>query len=78
MYISPVGFSSNVVPNKYRLLYSLNPMVGVIDGFRWSILGGDTKLYLPGFFLSLGLTIILLIFGVRYFRKVERSFADVI
>lgn len=78
MYISPVGFSSNVVPDKYRLLYSLNPMVGVIDGFRWSILGGDTKLYLPGLFLSLGLTIILLIFGVRYFRKVERSFADVI
>jgi len=78
MYISPVGFSSNVVPDKWRLLYSLNPMVGVIDGFRWSILGNDTSLYLPGFYLSMGLIIFLLIFGTRYFRKVERSFADVI
>lgn len=78
MYISPVGFSSNVVPDKWRLLYSLNPMVGVIDGFRWSILGGDTHLYLPGFLLSIGLNVFLLIFGIRYFRKVERSFADVI
>ncbi len=78
MYISPVGFSSNVVPDKWRLLYSLNPMVGVIDGFRWCILGNDTSLYLPGFFLSMGLIIFLLIFGTSYFRKVERSFADVI
>ena len=78
MYISPVGFSSNVIPEKYRLLYSLNPMVGVIDGFRWSILGGDTKIYVPGFLLSLGLIAFLLFNGIRYFRKVERSFADVI
>jgi lipopolysaccharide transport system permease protein len=77
-YISPVGFSSNVVPEQYRLLYSLNPMVGIIDGFRWSILGGDAKLYLPGFALSLGLVISTLIVGVVYFRKMERTFADVI
>ncbi|MHC5831586.1 MAG: ABC transporter permease, partial [Nostoc sp.] len=55
LYISPVGFSSNVVPEKWRLLYSLNPIVGVIDGFRWAILGGESKLYLSGFLLSLGL-----------------------
>jgi lipopolysaccharide transport system permease protein len=78
LYISPVGFSSNIVPEQYRLLYSLNPMVGVIDGFRWSILGGESKLYLPGFALSLGLVIVLLIAGIIYFRKVERTFADVI
>jgi lipopolysaccharide transport system permease protein len=78
LYISPVGFSSNIVPEQYRLLYSLNPMVGVIDGFRWSILGGDAKLYLPGFALSLGLVLLMLIVGVVYFRKVERTFADVI
>jgi lipopolysaccharide transport system permease protein len=78
LYISPVGFSSNIVPEQYRLLYSLNPMVGVIDGFRWSILGGDAKLYLPGFVLSLGLVLLMLIVGVVYFRKVERTFADVI
>jgi len=78
LYISPVGFSSSIVPEQYRLLYSLNPMVGVIDGFRWSILGGDAKLYLPGFALSLGLVLLMLIAGIVYFREVERTFADVI
>jgi lipopolysaccharide transport system permease protein len=78
LYISPVGFSSNVVPEKWRLLYSLNPMVGVIDGFRWAILGGKFHLYLPGFFLSLGLVLVLAIGGIWYFRKMERTFADVI
>ncbi|MEH2455812.1 ABC transporter permease [Nostoc sp.] len=78
LYISPVGFSSSVVPEKWRLLYSLNPIVGVIDGFRWAILGGESKLYLPGFLLSLGLVILLFISGIWYFRKVERTFADVI
>jgi len=78
MYISPVGFSSGVVPEKWRLLYSLNPMVGVIDGFRWAILGGESRLYLPGFFLSVGLTLLLLWAGLKYFRSVERTFADVI
>lgn len=78
LYISPVGFSSNVVPEKWRLLYSLNPIVGVIDGFRWAILGGEAKLYLPGFLLSLGLVILLFISGIWYFRKMEQTFADVI
>ena len=78
LYISPVGFSSSIVPENWRLLYSLNPMVGVIDGFRWSILGGTSPLYLPGLYLSLGTTAIFLWLGVTYFRKTERSFADVI
>jgi len=78
LYISPVGFSSDVIPEKWRLLYSINPMVGVIDGFRWAILGGDAEIYWPGFLLSIGLGISLFIFGVRYFIKTERSFADVI
>lgn len=78
LYISPVGFSSSVVPEKWRLLYSLNPMVSVIDGFRACILGGDSKLYLPGFTLSLGLVAVLLVTGIWYFRKMERTFADVI
>jgi lipopolysaccharide transport system permease protein len=78
LYISPVGFSSNVVPEKWRLLYSLNPMVGVIDGFRWAILGGKFHLYLPGFMLSLGLVLVLAVGGIWYFRKMERTFADVI
>ena len=78
LYISPVGFSSNVVPQQWRFLYSLNPMVGVIDGFRWAILGGESNLYLPGFLLSLGLVGAFFFSGVWYFRKMERTFADVI
>jgi lipopolysaccharide transport system permease protein len=78
LYISPVGFSSSVVPQKWRLLYSVNPMVGVIDGFRWAILGGGAQLYWPGFILSVGLVTLLLASGVWYFRKMERTFADVI
>ena len=53
LYASPVGFSSNVVPEKWRILYSINPMVGIIDGFRWSILGGKSQIYLPGMNLSI-------------------------
>jgi lipopolysaccharide transport system permease protein len=78
LYISPVGFSSNIVPEKWRFLYSLNPMVGVIDGFRWAILGGETHFYWSGFLLSLTLVVGLIVSGIWYFRKMERSFADVI
>jgi lipopolysaccharide transport system permease protein len=78
LYISPVGFTSSIVPEKWRLLYSMNPMVGVIDGFRWAILGGDYQLYWPGFLLSLTLVIIILATGIVYFRKTEKTFADVI
>jgi len=78
LYISPVGFSSNIVPEQWRLLYSLNPMVGVIDGFRWAILGGESRIYWPGFALSVSLVLLLLVSGVWYFRKMERTFADVI
>ncbi len=76
-YLSPVGFSSSLVPDQWRLFYSLNPMVGVIDGFRWAILGAG-HLYWPGFLLSIGLTLLLLTSGFWYFRKTERTFADVI
>ncbi len=78
IYVSPVGFSSSIVPSKWRLLYSLNPMVGVIDGFRWAIIGGETGLYLPGLVLSIALVVALLATGIWYFRKTERTFADVI
>jgi lipopolysaccharide transport system permease protein len=78
LYISPVGFSSGIVPAQWRLVYSLNPMVGVIDGFRWAILGGESVIYMPGFLLSVGLVGVLLWSGIWYFRKMERRFADVI
>ncbi len=78
LYISPVGFSSSVVPGKWRLLYSINPMVGVIDGFRWAILGGEIRMYWPGFLLSATVTLIIFLLAVRYFRATERKFADII
>ena len=78
LYASPVGFSSSVIPDEWRLLYSLNPMVGVIDGFRWCLLAGVSQLYLPGFFLSLGVAAMLLWLGLRQFRRMEKTFADLI
>jgi len=78
LYISPVGFSSDVVPEQWRLLYSLNPMVCVIDGFRWALLGGEAQLYLPGFVLSSCLALLIFLLGIRFFYKSERTFADII
>ena len=78
LYVSPVGFSSSVVPEQWRLLYSLNPMVGVIDGFRWCILGGESQLYMPGFLLSLAVVAVLLGFGIAQFRRTERTIADLL
>jgi lipopolysaccharide transport system permease protein len=78
LYVSPVGFSSNVIPEQWRLLYSLNPMVGIIDGFRWCILNGQSPLYLPGLAASVCVAVFFLWFGIRRFRKMEKSFADLI
>jgi lipopolysaccharide transport system permease protein len=78
LYVSPVGFSSSVVPTQWRLLYSLNPMVGVIDGFRWCILRGQVSPYMPGIFVSVAVIAFFLWFGVRQFRKMEKGFADII
>ena len=83
LYVSPVAFSSadiygsDRIPQVLKFIYALNPMVGVIDGFRWCILGGS-GLYLPGFLLSIGISLLMLAVGIRYFRKTERGFADVI
>jgi len=78
LYVSPVGFASTVVPEKWRLLYALNPMVAVIDGFRWALLRGAAGIYLPGLLLSTVLSLALLFSGIWYFRKSERILADVI
>jgi lipopolysaccharide transport system permease protein len=84
LYLSPVAFSSQDIysnPNlsqSIKFIYSLNPMVGVIDGFRWSLLGGNISIYLPGFLLSIGISLLILILGIRYFRKTEKLFADII
>ncbi len=78
IYISPVGFASNLVPEKWRMLYSLNPMVGVIDGFRWCILGGDSAIHWPSLVVSLVVIVLFLVLGIWTFRKNERAFADLI
>jgi lipopolysaccharide transport system permease protein len=82
LYVSPVGFSTQIVRERFGetglMLYSLNPMVGVIDGFRWAILGGESTVYLPGLLVSLVTVAVLLVTGIWYFRKTERTFADVI
>lgn len=78
LYISPVGFSSGIVPEKWRFFYFLNPMVGVIDGFRWAILGDAFPVHWPGFALSGALVALIFWGGLVYFRRMERSFADVV
>ena len=77
LYVSPVAFSSTIIPEKWRLLYSMNPMVSVIDGFRWSLLG-TASLYVPGVMMSCGLAVVLLVSGIYYFKNMEREFADLI
>lgn len=78
LYISPVGFSSDVVPEKWRLLYSINPMVAVIDGFRWAVIGDNVHIYWPGFLVSCVFITLILFTGIMYFRKTEKTFADII
>ncbi len=74
LYVSPVGFDSSQVGEKWRLLYSLNPMVGIIDGFRWCLLGNPINW--NSFMVSVVIILIFLWFGIYYFRKMERTFAD--
>lgn len=82
LYVSPVGFTSEIaskiIPEKFRILYYLNPVAGIIDGFRWCFFGDKTPIYWPGMLLSLGVIIFFLLIGIRTFRKMEKSFADLI
>jgi lipopolysaccharide transport system permease protein len=78
LFISPVGYSSSIIPEAWRLLYYLNPMAGVIDGFRWTLLAGHFTPYWPGLVASTVVTMFLLWSGVAYFRATEKTFADVI
>jgi lipopolysaccharide transport system permease protein len=78
VFVSPIGFSSRVIPDAWQPLYSLNPMVQVIEGFRWSLLRGDGNVSLLGLGVSVAVLVVLVATGLRYFRKTERSFADVI
>jgi len=83
-YISPLIYSSQEIynhtglPDWIKYTYSLNPMVGIIDGFRWSLLGGDMQIHWVPFSISVGISLLFLIIGIVYFRKMEKDFADVI
>lgn len=81
MYITPVVYGSSLIPERYRFLLALNPMTGVVDGFRWALLGGLSPSFTPPgnlFVVSLGITLLVLVTGLIFFRATERTFADVI
>ncbi len=78
LYISPVGFSSELIPPAWRTLYALNPMVGAIDGFRWCVLAGASPIYWPALVSSISISLVFLWLGLRQFRKLEKQFADLI
>jgi lipopolysaccharide transport system permease protein len=76
LFASPVAYSSNLVPERFRVIFSLNPMTGVIDAFRWAAVGGprpDVTII-----VSAAATVVILLGGLAYFRRVERTFADTI
>ena len=78
LFISPIAYTTADIPERWRLVYSLNPMVGIIDGFRWSILGGHPPLDLQAAGFCAAVTASTLMLGAWYFRRMERTFADVI
>jgi lipopolysaccharide transport system permease protein len=78
LYLSPVGFASSVVPENWQLAYALNPMVGVIDGFRWALLGDAFQIRWDVQLISVSIAVILLGSGTWFFRRFERGIADVI
>ena len=78
LFVSPIAFASDTVPARWQSLYVLNPLAGIIDGFRWSILGGRTPLNPISIASSLAITAVVLVAGIAYFRRTERSLADVI
>jgi lipopolysaccharide transport system permease protein len=78
LFISPVGFSSNVIPERWGTLYACNPMVGIIEGFRWALLRGESPLTVSTLFICFVITFILCLTGIWYFRQTETTFADII
>jgi lipopolysaccharide transport system permease protein len=77
LFITPIAYPSSLVPEQWRWLYALNPMTGVVEGFRWALLGVETA---PGlmFAVSFTVSILTLISGMFYFRRMERTFADIV
>ena len=78
LFVSPIAFTSANVPEAWRPRYALNPMVGIIDGFRWSLLNGAAPPPVATLVACVAFTALILLAGVVYFRRMERDFADVI
>ncbi len=78
LFVSPIAFTTDAMPERWRLIYSLNPMVGIIDGFRWSVLGDRVTVEPTAISVSIVVTALCMAIGVAYFRRMERRFADVI
>ena len=76
LYATPIAYPASMIPDKYQLMYHLNPMAGVVEGFRWSILGGQNISEFA--WVSFIVIIVLFISGLFYFRKVERIMADIV
>jgi len=77
LLITPVAYSATEVPEKWRLVYALNPMAGVVEGFRWALLGTRQPEMMP-LLVSAGIAVLLLVTGLFYFRRMERTFADMV
>jgi lipopolysaccharide transport system permease protein len=78
MYLSPVGYLNQLVSKKWELIYSLNPLAGIINGFRWSLVPQSIPIYVPGLLYSIGFSIVILLVGIKVFRSAEANFADTI
>jgi lipopolysaccharide transport system permease protein len=77
-FVSPVVYSATMIPEKWQWLYSLNPMAGVVSGFRWALLGKPETISFPGVAISAGISLVIFISGLYFFRRMERVFADMI
>jgi lipopolysaccharide transport system permease protein len=76
IYVSPIGYTATVIPERWQMIYSLNPLVGIVGGYRWALMGDEFMANMPSVYLSIGLTVLILVSGIRYFRRRERSFVD--
>lgn len=76
MYVSPVAYLTSIVPGKWAFLYALNPLVGIIDGFRWTLLGGGVNPYWPGILYSFVSCVTLFVLSIMIFRSAEKGFVD--
>ncbi len=78
MYLSPVGYLNQLISKKWEFAYSLNPLAGIINGFRWSLVPQSIPIYVPGLLYSIGFSVVILLIGIKVFRSAEANFADTV